>query len=382
MDLRRYSEPLRLGPALVLVIILAVGATAAVKVVYVHEDARITGQEIHSFVDGQENVSIVLGGFRLKLGGRIISGRDAVVWVKSEKVGRISRNEITVFVQGDAAVREPDGSVTTDRTILVILRHQGRLSASGRLSADQLGMDFPLYLKAAASRKGTDVPVKTTTRPKDSPGPVLIRTDDKTPKPPVGDKTPVIYQPVSMRAKGGVTSHEIGKGTPEHRRITIARGNVYLSQGHPDSDEYLDLHSQVAVVFSKPARKSSGPDAGPVGGALGGKETVVGVYLEGDVVIRRGERHFRGSSAYYDFITNRSLMTNAVFRTIQKQRNIFLTIFEGWKFQANYVQTIVEVIPKLPVINKFFQITVSCSDDPDVNLERFIASYSFNGAFL
>ena len=319
MDLRRYSKPLNLPPVAVLLVVLGVGAAIAAPAAYVFEDARISGQEIHTFVDGEENVTVVVGNFRLKLGGRIISGRDAVIWVKSTKVGRFNRNAITVFVQGDdVTVKEPDGSVITDRKMLIKLHHQGRLSVSGRMSR-HLPKDFPLYQTALAHRRKDDARAKATTRPSDSVGPPLIRSDKgKVGPPPKKDKTPAIFQPVSMRADE-LTLHEMGKGTPEHRRVTIARGNVYLSQGHPDSDEFLELRSQSAVVFSTPGKQGGG---GPISGVAGSKEAIRGVYLEGDVVISRGERFFRGPKAYYDFITNRSIMTNAVFRTIQKQRNI------------------------------------------------------------
>ena len=318
MDLRRYSKPLSLPQAVALLVVLAAGVAIAAPATYVYEDARVTGKEIHTFVDGQDNVTIVVGSFRLKLGGRIISGRDAVIWVKSTNLGRVGRNTMTVFVQGDATIKEPDGSVTTDRTTLIKLHHQGRLSASGRMSR-HLPKDFPLYQTALAYRQADAVRVKTTTRPSDSVGPPLIRgAKGKVSPPPKKDMPPVIYRPVAMRADG-FTSHEMGKGTPEHRRVTIARGNVYLSQGHPDGDEFLELRSQSAVVFSTPGKQGSG---GPISGVAGSKEMIRGVYLEGDVVISRGERFFRGPRAYYDFITNRSIMTNAVFRTVQKQRNI------------------------------------------------------------
>jgi hypothetical protein len=301
----------------VLLLILAAGAVIAAPVAYVYEDARVSGQEIHTFVDGEDNVTVVVGKFRLKLGGRIISGRDAVIWVKSTKIGRLGRNEMTVFVQGNASIKEPDGSVTTDRTTLIKLHHQGRLSASGRMSR-HLPKDFPLYQTALAYRRADSLRAQATTRPSDSAGPKLIRNDKGKVSPPPKKDAPVIYQPVSMRADK-LTSHELGKGTPQHRRITVARGNVYLSQGHPDSDEFLELRSQSGVVFSTPGKQGS---VGQLAGAAGAGETIRGVYLEGDVVISRGERFFRGPKAYYDFITNRSILTNAVFRTVQKQRNI------------------------------------------------------------
>ena len=71
---------------------VAVQATVSVALAdgrqYIHEDVRIAGQEIHAFVDEGKHVSVVLGKFRLTLGKRVVSGRDAVVWIRTHKVGR------------------------------------------------------------------------------------------------------------------------------------------------------------------------------------------------------------------------------------------------------------------------------------------------------
>lgn len=297
----------------------------------------MSGKEIHSFDDAGEHVTVVLGDFRLMVGRRVVSGRDAVVWIRTSTIGRIERNEITVYVSGEAKVVEPDGSTTTDRTMLVKVYHQGRLSASGRVSRRSL-TDFPLYRTALAVRGGEAARPKAAARPADRAGPELIRTTTAParrpgapgkPRKPRKPVEPWIYQPVTLRADR-FTSREIGRGA-DRRRATVARGNVYLSQGHPDSDEFLELRSQVAVVFSVPkaARAAPGPPGGEKpapAGAMVGRETIVGVYLEGDVIIARGERYFRGPKAYYDFTTHRSVMPNAVFRTIQEQRDIPLYI--------------------------------------------------------
>ena len=51
-------------------------------------------------------------------------------------------------------------------------------------------------------------------------------------------------------------------------------------------------------------------------------EALTGIYMEGDVILSRGERMLRGSKAFYDFVTNRAVILDVVFRTIQEQRNI------------------------------------------------------------
>ena len=55
---------------------------------------------------------------------------------------------------------------------------------------------------------------------------------------------------------------------------------------------------------------------------MGENESVSGVYLEGDVVITRGDRTMQAAKAYYDFTRDRAWFWNMVFRTVQEQRNI------------------------------------------------------------
>ncbi|MHC4982520.1 MAG: LPS-assembly protein LptD, partial [Planctomycetota bacterium] len=107
------------------------------------------------------------------------------------------------------------------------------------------------------------------------------------------------------------------------KRITIARGKVYLSQGSPKSALFLELRSQAAVLFTEKIEKPKAART-PISPKMGrpGEETITAVYLEGDVVIARGERHLRADRAYFDFLTDRAYVPNAVFRTVQEQRNI------------------------------------------------------------
>ncbi len=310
---------------------------------YIHEDARISGKEIHFFSDGGEKVSVILGSFRLAVGKHVVSGRDAVLWIATRPTRGLPEHEIELYVEGDARVVEPAGAVTTDRQMFVTVRCRGRLRASGTMS-DRPLTGFPLYARAVEARRrsraglsatrpaGTPVTVTQrpapATRPAEAAGPGEAAATDRPPvevvrTPPPPRRT----DPVHFHAKR-FTSQEIGEGETR-RRATIARGDVYLSQGSAESDLFLELRSQHAVVFS--ARRPEEQDDASVPWAPklqgvsmpgGGREVVTGVYLEGDVVIARGERTLRGTSAFYDFTTNRAVVLDAVFRTVQEQRNI------------------------------------------------------------
>ena len=96
---------------------------------------------------------------------------------------------------------------------------------------------------------------------------------------------------------------------------------------------FLELRSDSAVVFTRKAQPTDrAPGRRRLIGGLGipsagqGEVILEGVYLDGDVVISRGERTFRGPTAYYDFTTDRALVLDAVFHSVQRQRNIPLYV--------------------------------------------------------
>jgi len=333
--------------AAVLAAVICLAGLAIADDDYVLDDAQISGREIHVFNDAGESVSLVLGGFKLTIGRRVLSGRDAVVWVRQQNGGKEISRDMEVYIEGDAQVVEPGGATTTDRAMLVTVKQRGRLTAEGRMIAGGDLRDFPLYRRAlrvrstgssrtvlAASRR--DEVIALAGPAVDQPTSLPQATTPQGPSPvaPGQAKTRPAgaYQPVTFRCDSFSSEvREFPGRRPPARRFTVARGHVYLSRGNPDGDLFLELTSQAAVIISekRPPKEARVPWAEKIGGLktdLPGpasmRETIVGVYLEGDVVIRRGERMMRGPVAYYDFTNDRALVIDPVFRTVQEQRNI------------------------------------------------------------
>jgi len=337
-------------------------------------DATITGREIQTFEDQGEAVSVVLGDFSLVLGERRISGRDAVVWLATRKAGAVKQNVIHVYVEGDATVVEPDGTATGDDRLYMVLETTGRVTAKALQQSEKPLKDFPLYRRGLAARAEIFQPGAEETsdgREEAEQLPQLIFSDSpaaaddgaapgrsdsgesidvpfevvevNTGEQASPDRTPVrggeapetaaaTDSALTVRARTvapvNFYADEVHSEYSNGRRITIARGHVYLAQGSPDSEEALELRAQEAVIFSEvfgadgepmPVKDTFAPGSPEL---TAGRENVVGVYLEGDVIMSRGERYMRGPDAYYDFTTDRAIMTNGVFRTVQEERNI------------------------------------------------------------
>jgi hypothetical protein len=106
---------------------------------------------------------------------------------------------------------------------------------------------------------------------------------------------------------------------------------VLLAYGTANSGDYMELRAPSAVVFTErdPEQTHSDqrvPYAPKIIGMSSTSEVITGVYLHGmnpgDVVISRGERKLTGRAAFYDFVAQKAVILEPVFRTIQEQRNI------------------------------------------------------------
>lgn len=327
-------------PALACFSAIYFASLAPAAVNYIQDDVKIAGAEIYTFEDANQRITVVVGNFHLAVGRRQLSGRDAVIWIKTNSAAGVTRHDMTVYSEGNVQIVDSGGATTSDQMMLVEVHAQGRILAKGKM-IDRPLRELPLYARAQQEREKTEQAVRTrgtTTQPFRHEAPELViasrpphepNTTTQATRPritpeglPVPEKE---VQPVSFYADS-FTSEVSGK-----QRVMIAKGNVYLAQGDPRSDMFLELRGEAAVVFTE--RRAPKEGGGPLGRSVGGfnsdlgdanegKETIVGVYLVQDVAISRGERSLRGPEAYYDFTIDRAIIREPVFRTRQEERNI------------------------------------------------------------
>lgn len=324
-------------------VLSALASTAMAGLNYIQEDAQIQGKELHSFTDANtgEQVTLVIGDFHFTVGERELSGRDAVLWIHNAESSS-DLHDITVYIEGQARVKEPSGATTIDKMMVVELHVQGRISAKGVMVTQPMA-GFPLFARAQEQRAHAGRPQEPET-PLEAP-PLIITSRPPQPSPPPLPKAhpavkaatkPAKKAPAPVHFYADYLTSEQG-AAPLHGdaniRVTIARGNVYVSQGAPDNDLFLEMRATTAVIYSerraipRDARSSAmGGFAAPGGDPNAVKETITGIYLEGDVAIARGERRFQGPKAFYDFTTDRALIEDPLVRMRQPARNIPLYI--------------------------------------------------------
>ena len=302
---------------------------------YVQEDARLSGKTMYFLQEDGKDITIVQGSFKLQIGRHVMTGDGAVLWIEEAPAGETVRRKMLIYIEGHARVVEPDGDTTADRTILVRVNQEGNMTAAGKSEKGKLA-DLPIYARAAAVRKQADSPVTSkstpplvqvspTTRPGSTtrPGnPTTGPTSKPTSKP--AEAQDHVVQPVEFQAQNVTVKDDPPPPQKAKMRVVLLKGNVYLSQGAEKGGQFLEMRAQSAVIFIEkdvPAKDVRSPLSSHLP-AFGQNENVSGVYLEGDVIVSRGDRVMQASKAYYDFTTDRATIANPVFRTVQEARNI------------------------------------------------------------
>lgn len=280
---------------------------------------------MNTFTVDETPVAVVLGEFRMSVGRRTFSGRDAVIWVEPIDRGQQRLFRIEVYIEGAARVVEPGGTTTEDQSLFVTLLIQGRVRAEVATQDTRSLADLPLMNRAVAMRRTVRdragaPPAVTRPQTPASPAqpagpdePVQVETPDQPAVAVEPEPQPVI--PVSYRAD------EVISQMHNAQRVLICRGSVYLSQGTPATGTIMELRSDAAVLYMREEEDQAAAPEMAVEG-MPGQIQLDGVYLTGDVVLTHGTQTIRGTQLYFDFRANRAIILDMVMRTIHRWRTI------------------------------------------------------------
>ncbi|MDX2198367.1 MAG: hypothetical protein SF069_05275 [Phycisphaerae bacterium] len=296
-----------------------------------------------------ELVVLFNGEFQLTFGRRLLSANDGVVWIRSANDASAGKYQIlTVYLSGDAEVREAAGTTTTDRVLLVSnLRTSGAITKSQDAHTRESAEKSDLYQRAKLDRAAVEAGL---------PLGVDYSTVRVPGRPRPGTREPA--KPVRYQL-GGIESARTADGS----EVLVATGGVYFSQGGRSSDDFVEIRAESAVMFpaqsltqslgasagvvtgSAPASAPSdggggaveagggaaaaGAEGGSTPGALntaGIADRVRAVYLEGDVVMSQGSRFVRADRLYFDFEVQRAIVLDAVMRAQVPDRAVPLYV--------------------------------------------------------
>ncbi len=310
-------------------------------------DVLIRGRFVRQWrTDDGTHVLLLPGGARIDFGERHFEARQAVIWIRPRRTqqGR-PYFELTIYLAGQARVREAGGTTIEDAELLVSdLRTRGRIIKQHDAHAPEPATGHPLYQRALGYVQTLEAPVEA--RPAK---PRVVRPG----------------QAAHEKRKPRIIRYRLPNlepaTTPDGQQVFVSTGRVYFSQaGGPDAP-VLEILADNAVVFPAQQQQQGqeapeGPKArrpedtkGPQGAGRRARGTqpgtqpaeqpageatvppeltgrIEGVYLEGDVVVTFGERFIRAERLYYDFSRQRALILDAVLRTELPERGVPLYV--------------------------------------------------------
>ncbi len=317
-----------------------------------------TSKNDHRAEESPRNVVEVQGDFSARMGQYSLASSDAVIWFQQRNwtnpQGQQRRYlDLEIFLWQGAEIIQPEGTVERSPALLVTLRTFGTILLNVDSQAAVCDADSDLYQEGMRARGLLDLAPASPANAADSPIQVSPTPEQLLLSQPKPDK---LIQFSVDRQSGQLFHEQHGENS-----VFIAIGDVIVSQGSPTlSGEYLELRADAAVLYlksdklsdtlpgavgrdPKPRRKQLGntsddldqlPDDTATEGTLSPLEPpadsprqsvgewVSGVYLEGDVVLTRGQRMIRASKLYYDFDADRALILDAVMRAMEPSRGL------------------------------------------------------------
>jgi len=293
---------------------------------------ELSGQYAYLWA-ADENTQVIQyqGSFELLTGARRMTAQAAVVWMTRAVWQNRGYYHYQVFLWRDARLIEAAGTVTSGPALFVTFNSYEAAEVRADATVAQSSADTDLYREAVRIRETIEKAGPVTTQP----GQLRVV--------PFG---PGAAAPVQPRVRPLVQYRGDRQTINEKEGLATAIGHVYVSQGLLESESFLEIRADAAVLFLAPRESETAPPLaaatrpGPEGApaaeaaqrpdreglaqALG--RSVSGAYLEGNVVLTRGEQMIRAPQIYYDFENDRALILDAVFRGVIPERDLPLYV--------------------------------------------------------
>ncbi|HEX8915459.1 MAG TPA: hypothetical protein VF796_24110, partial [Humisphaera sp.] len=327
----------------------------------------LTAKSADTWAAGDTDVVLLEGPVTIELERATLSAKQAVVWLSPENGPEANRQRVQVVLVGDAKVTR-DGVVRSGDRMLVNGSVAGRvrLTADERAERDRSTSD--LYRTAEAVRNpapatpapmtpapvtqqgarpapgGPAVPAEIPAGPATRAAPTTAGAEASGPavpwaprvgpasgpapstRPATTTSPTTLPEPVPMPAAPVVfdaQSVDFIK-TDDGTIAAVLDKGVRLIHRRPNGD-VLEMSAARGVVFT-PLRDLQA--AMKDGGVRAIQDAVTGAYLEDDVKVVFtpaavfGEQRLEARRAYYEFATDRAILTDAIVRTIDLKSGI------------------------------------------------------------
>jgi lipopolysaccharide assembly outer membrane protein LptD (OstA) len=255
------------------------------------------------------------GSVQIDFGHTHLTAQNAVVWIRKALDGQPGEQSITIALLDHAIVKQPEVTRSGDR-LLVDARVNGPIRITAETHQQNLS-DSQTYRAAYALFRETQA--QATGEP--YVGPTSMPSTFPTSAP--STRPAKVSAPVMYHAK-----HIESAVSPDGKMALVLSGGIALTRQQPDGS-YLEMQADRAVVFTSLDRLS---DIGKMKQVKRIEDAITAAYLEGDVRIvvtpstahmtTKGEERLEANRVYYEFTTDRAILTDAIIHAYDPQRGL------------------------------------------------------------
>ena len=275
------------------------------------ENLLIRAAQAATWNEGSTNIVQLEGPVSIDFDQSTLKADSAVIWLSPVRGSVLEEQRAEIALVGHASLEQPDGVSRSGDTLMITAIVRGTI----RVTADQRVVknlaDSDLYRRAVTFRPGEQIPT-----PEGAIDNALIPRAWMT-TPSTTQPAPT-SQPKAMPPLQYSSENIEGTYTTDGFVAFVLSGNVKLFQRRA-TGEFLELQAQRVVLFTT-LRDLSEVQKKKYKSV---EEAINGAYLEGDVRIvltpspkkHAAEQRLTGERVYYDFTTDRAILTQAVIHT-------------------------------------------------------------------
>ncbi|HSV13416.1 MAG TPA: LPS assembly protein LptD, partial [Tepidisphaeraceae bacterium] len=281
---------------------------------------------------GRTNVVELKGPVDIRLDHTRLTADNAVIWLHPLPGGLLDEQRVEISLIGNARLTQ-EGIVRTETNLLVTAVVTGTIRLNGdRTARDDSGGE--IYQLASAVRRGQTIAPGAPAPAKEST-PQRRWSNSTATRVPTSGPTTQQVQSSSFLPKRTLELHYSDSKrevTPDGKLAYVISGDFVVRSIDPKGD-MIEFLADNAVIFTDLARAKDARESD------GGKDSkqiadhVVSAYFEGDVRVyttpadgAKNALSMRADRVYYEFATDRAVMTDVVFHTVdfKKQMPIYM----------------------------------------------------------
>ncbi len=309
------------------------------------EKLLMSAKKASTWSQSGTDVVMLEGPVKIELDRATLTAKRAVVWITPEPGGNAdgsAKQRVEVALLGDAKVEQPAaGATRSGERMLVTAEVAGHVQLTTDENNARDEHDTAAYREADAMRAEPAPSTAPASAPATSPpapptepsAPAVVVAPQPAQAAPARGSRPAT-RPAEKTVPVEFSADNVQTVNAQDGTVAVVlTGNVILRQRRP-AGELLELLAQDAVMFT---RLKSLRELQKSNGRTSGREDFIGAYLEGDVRIRYtpiptpnpralGEQRLDANRVYYEFATDRAILTDVVIHTQNPQPPIPIVI--------------------------------------------------------